>query len=197
MKVKNISITEIKPYKKNAKKHPMEQVKHIANSIKEFGWQQPIVIDKNGEIVIGHGRYQAALYLGLDEVPVLRADDLTEEQIKALRLADNKTNESEWDNGLLSFELNEIVDIDMSDFGFVVSEENEDSPKEEGEVPFTEELLLSHNYIVLYFDNEFDWLVAVEKFGLKQVKDLIPRKGQQTGIGRVIDGKRILEWREN
>ena len=197
MKVKNISITEIKPYAKNAKKHPMEQVKHIANSIKEFGWHQPIVIDKNGEIVIGHGRYQAALYLGLDEVPCLRADDLTEEQIKALRLADNKTNESEWDDELLNFELDEIVDIDMSDFGFADSEESEDSPKEEGEVPFTEELMLSHNYIVLYFDNDFDWEVAQDKFGLKMVKDLIPRKGQQKGIGRVINGKRILEWREN
>ena len=85
----------------------------------------------------------------------------------------------------------------MSDFGFADSEESEDSPKEEGEVPFTEELMLSHNYIVLYFDNDFDWEVAQDKFGLKMVKDLIPRKGQQKGIGRVINGKRILEWREN
>ena len=66
--------------------------------------------------------------------------------------------------------------------------------KEEGEVPFTEELLLSHNYIVLYFDNDFDWEVAQDKFGLKQVRDLIPRKGQPKGIGRVINGKKVLTW---
>jgi hypothetical protein len=61
-------------------------------------------------------------------------------------------------------------------------------------VPFTEELLLTHNYIVLYFDNDFDWEVAQDKFGLKQVKDLIPRKGQPKGIGRVINGKKVLAW---
>lgn len=110
---------ELKPYKKNAKKHPDDQVEHIANSIREFGFRQPIVVDADNVVVIGHGRLLAAKKLGLDAVPVVRADDLTKAQIKALRLADNKTNESEWDFGLLDAELVDLaLDFDMSDFGF-------------------------------------------------------------------------------
>lgn len=110
---------ELTPYEKNAKKHPKEQVDHIANSIREFGFRQPIVVDADNVVVIGHGRLLAAKKLGLETVPCVRADDLTEEQIKALRLADNKTNESEWDLGPLEAELVELsLDFDMSDFGF-------------------------------------------------------------------------------
>ena len=190
MNIQQISINDLKPYPQNAKKHPAEQVEHIANSIREFGFQQPIVVDKDNVVVIGHGRLLAAKKLNMDSVPCVRADDLTDEQIKALRLADNKTNESEWDFDLLDMELSDI-EIDMEQFGF---EKEEKEQKEKGEVPFTEELLLSHNYIVLYFDNDFDWEVAKEKFGLKEVKDLIPRKSQPTGIGRVINGSEVLEW---
>lgn len=190
MNIQQISINDLKPYPQNAKKHPAEQVEHIANSIREFGFQQPIVVDKDNVVVIGHGRLLAAKKLNMDSVPCVRADDLTDEQIKALRLADNKTNESEWDFDLLDMELSDI-EIDMEQFGF---EKEEKEQKEKGEVPFTEELLLSHNYIVLYFDNDFDWEVAKEKFGLKEVKDLIPRKSQPTGIGRVINGSEVLKW---
>ena len=110
---------ELTPYPKNAKKHPDDQVEHIANSIREFGFRQPIVVDADNVVVIGHGRLMAAKKLGLDEVPVVRADDLTEEQIKALRLADNKTNESEWDMLTLDAELADLsLDFDMADFGF-------------------------------------------------------------------------------
>ena len=110
---------DLTPYAKNAKRHPDEQVQHIANSIREFGFRQPIVVDADNVVVIGHGRLMAAKELGLETVPVVRADDLTEEQIKALRLADNKTNESEWDFSLLEAELAELsLDFDMSDFGF-------------------------------------------------------------------------------
>lgn len=110
---------ELTPYAHNAKRHPDDQVEHIANSIREFGFRQPIVVDADNVVVIGHGRLLAAQKLGLDAVPVVRADDLTEAQIKALRLADNKTNESEWDFGLLDAELVDLaLDFDMSDFGF-------------------------------------------------------------------------------
>lgn len=118
MEIKEISITEIKPYENNAKEHPAEQVKQIANSIKEFGWQQPIVIDKNSEIVIGHGRYAAALSLGLEKVPCVRAEELTEEQINALRIIDNKTNESIWDIDILQGEIEELPECDFGEFGF-------------------------------------------------------------------------------
>ena len=117
MNIQQIPINDLKPYPQNAKKHPAEQVEHIANSIREFGFQQPIVVDKDNVVVIGHGRLLAAKKLNMDSVPCVRADDLTDEQIKALRLADNKTNESEWDFDLLDMEL-ESIDIDMSDFGF-------------------------------------------------------------------------------
>ena len=119
-----LSIIELRtdqliPYKKNAKKHPDDQVEHIANSIREFGFRQPIVVDTDNVVVIGHGRLLAAQKLGLEEVPVVRADDLTEAQINALRLADNKTNESEWDLLTLDAELADLsLDFDMADFGF-------------------------------------------------------------------------------
>lgn len=90
MQIEYVSIGSIKPYERNAKKHPSEQVEHIANSIKEFGWQQPIVVDKDGVVVIGHGRLLAVKKLGYAEVPIVRAEDLSEQQIKALRIADNK-----------------------------------------------------------------------------------------------------------
>lgn len=123
--VEYMPLSDIKPYKKNAKKHPTEQVEHIANSIREFGFRQPLVVDKDNVLVIGHGRLLAAKRLGMSEVPVVKADDLTDEQIKALRLADNKTNESEWDFSLLSAEIEDILDIDMTKFGFELSEEEE------------------------------------------------------------------------
>lgn len=110
---------DLTPYAKNAKRHPDEQVEHIANSIREFGFRQPIVVDADNVVVIGHGRMLAAKKLGLESVPVVRADDLTDEQIRALRLADNKTNESEWDFAELEAELAELeMDFDMSEFGF-------------------------------------------------------------------------------
>ena len=118
MKILNINIKDIKPYEKNPRKND-EAVKYVANSIKEFGFKQPIVIDKNNVIVAGHTRYKASLELGLEEVPCVMADDLTDEQVKAYRLADNKVAEaSDWDLDLLDEELEDIFDIDMKDFGF-------------------------------------------------------------------------------
>lgn len=135
LKIEYLAVKDLKPYKKNAKKHPETQVEHIANSIKEFGFRQPIVVDKDNILVIGHGRLLAAQKLGIESVPCVRADDLTEEQIKALRLADNKTNESEWDFDILSGELNDIFDIDMEQFGFEVNLADEPFEIVEDEVP--------------------------------------------------------------
>ena len=118
-------IQTVKPYERNAKKHPDDQVGHIANSLKRFGWKQPLVVDKDGVVVVGHGRLLAAKKLGLKSVPCVCADDLTEDEIKAFRLADNKTNESAWDDELLDLELDELAeldDIDMSDYGFELSD---------------------------------------------------------------------------
>lgn len=118
MKVQNVNIDTIKPYENNPRDND-GGVDAVANSIKEFGWQQPIVVDKDHVIIAGHTRYKAAKKLGLKEVPLVVADKLTDEQVKAYRLADNKTGElTDWDDDLLSDELGDILDIDMSDFGF-------------------------------------------------------------------------------
>lgn len=117
------NISEIKPYEKNPRKND-NAVEYVANSIKEFGFKVPIVIDKDGVIVAGHTRYKASKKLGLEKVPCIIADDLTPEQIKAYRLADNKVSEkSEWDFNLLQDELSEILNIDMGMFDFVKPEE--------------------------------------------------------------------------
>ena len=120
MQVVMRKIRDLKPYKNNAKKHPKEQVNRIAESIKEFGFTQPVLIDKNMEVVVGHGRILGAKQAGLKEVPTVMLEDLTEEQIKAYRLIDNKLNESDWDYMLLDQEVEELLqsDIDMSLFGF-------------------------------------------------------------------------------
>lgn len=110
-------INTITPYENNPRINE-RAVEAVAASIKEFGWQQPIVVDKNGVIIAGHTRYKAALLLGLKTVPVTVAD-LTEEQATAYRIADNKTADlSEWDYEKLSDEISGITGIDMRDFGF-------------------------------------------------------------------------------
>ena len=122
------ALDEIKPYEKNPRNNK-DAVKYVANSIKEFGFKVPIVIDSEGVIVAGHTRYKAAKKLKLDEVPCIVADDLTENQIRAFRIADNKVSEiAEWDFELLEGEM-EMLDFDMTDFGFL--EEDDEEPQEE------------------------------------------------------------------
>lgn len=110
-------IDEVIPYENNPRKNE-EAVEYVAKSIKEFGFKVPIIIDKNNVIVAGHTRLKASKQLGLEEVPCIIADDLSDDQIKAFRLADNKVSEyASWDDDLLLKEL-EDIDLDMSDFGF-------------------------------------------------------------------------------
>ncbi len=136
MDIQYIEPSKLIPYSKNAKKHPAEQVKLIANSIREFGFRQPIVVDSNNVVIIGHGRLLAAKRLKLDKVPVTMIDNLTEDQIKALRLADNSVAESDWNITLLNEELADI-DMDMSDFGLSLDldedDESEDNESDEEE----------------------------------------------------------------
>jgi site-specific DNA-methyltransferase (adenine-specific) len=118
MEIKMLSVKAITPYDKNPRKNDVA-VDAVAASIKEFGFRIPILLDKNGTIIAGHTRLKAATKLGLKEVPCIYADDLNEEQVKALRLADNKTAElADWDFDLLNDELLDIIDIDMTSFGF-------------------------------------------------------------------------------
>lgn len=123
MQIINKKIDELTPYENNPRNND-EAVKYVAESIKEFGFKVPMVIDSNNVIVCGHTRYKAAKELGMEEVPCIIADDLTEEQIKAFRLADNKVSEvAGWDLEKLDIEiaeLEELGDIDMTAFGFMV-----------------------------------------------------------------------------
>ena len=113
MNIKNLKVKDIKPYSRNAKKHDETQIKNVVESIKQFGFAQPLVVDKNNELIIGHCRLIAAKRLKMDEVPVLIMDNLSNEQVEKLRLLDNKLNESEWDFDLLA---EDVPLLDFSDF---------------------------------------------------------------------------------
>ena len=133
MEVRNISIKDLIPYDRNTKKHDKTQINNVAESIKQYGFVQPIVIDKNDVVVIGHCRLLAAKQLKMKEVPCVCVEDLTDEQVKALRIVDNKSNESEWDFDILTDELAEL-DFDGFDFDFGLESDGEDySPDEFGD----------------------------------------------------------------
>ena len=121
LKIEYVDINTIKPYKNNAKLHPKEQIEQIKKSINQFGMDDPIGIWKD-EIVEGHGRLIACKELGYTEVPIIRLDHLSDEERKAYTLAHNKlTMNSDFDIDILNNELNDILNIDMSDFGFDLS----------------------------------------------------------------------------
>ena len=139
LKIVYKDIKELKDYENNPRKNE-KAVPFVANSIKEYGWRNPVVIDKNGVIAAGHTRVKAAKTLGITKIPCIVADDLTEEQIRAFRLADNKTAElAEWDDELLAEELAMLEDIDMSQFGFDGLEEMLDETREATEDDFNED----------------------------------------------------------
>lgn len=132
MDIKNIAVKDLIPYEKNTKKHDDVQINNVAESIKQYGFVQPIVIDKNNVVVIGHCRLLAAKKLKMADVPCVCVDDLTEEQVKALRIVDNKSNESPWDFDFLADELAEI-NLDAFNFDFGVSFDNDDTETKERE----------------------------------------------------------------
>lgn len=115
MKIIEKDVNALIPYEFNNKIHDELQINRIANSIKEFWFTQPIVIDKNNIVIIGHWRLEAAKKLWLEEVPVVIMEDLTEQQIKKLRILDNKLNESEWDLANLKLELDSLPDLNFWD----------------------------------------------------------------------------------
>ena len=124
MEIKQIPIGDLKPYHKNNKKHSATQITKVANSIREFGWQQPIVCDKDNTVIIGHCRLDAAKSINLSHVPVLFAEGLTKAQIRGLRLADNKLSElGEFDFDNIKFELEELqlegFDIELTGFDMI------------------------------------------------------------------------------
>jgi len=196
-----VPIDEVKPNPRNPNKHPRRQIDLLSKIMQSQGWRAPVTVSTlSGFVVRGHGRLEAARRLGLQAVPVDYQDYENEAQETADLVADNKIAElAHFDDEQLAELLKEIdaeLEIDFSGFDqkeFDKLLEKIGVQEEKPEVEFSEELLLEHNYVVLYFDNPFDWNVAVEKFGLKKVKDLTPRKGQPTGIGRVVAGADWLD----
>lgn len=130
MNIQMVALSAIVPYAKNAKKHDKKQIKNISESIRQYGWTQPLVLDAKNEIVIGHGRYYAAKMLKLSEAPCVYVSDLTPEQVKALRIADNKLNESPWDIDLLREEIEGLdfgnIELDFSELEIDANKVQED-----------------------------------------------------------------------
>ena len=136
MEIIQKSINDIIPYENNPRKNE-KAVESVKKSIRRFGFKNPIIVDSEGVIIAGHTRYKASLELGLETVPVIVADDLTEKQIKAYRLADNKTGElAEWDFNALEAELFDLsLSFDMSDFGFEIEKITDEGFGEEFTLP--------------------------------------------------------------
>lgn len=130
MKIVYKQLDELQAYENNPRDND-NAVAAVAASIDKFGWKQPIVVDAAGVIIAGHTRAKAAAQLGLQAVPCVVADDLTEDEIRAYRLADNKTAElAGWDVDKLEAELEKLSEMDMAAFGFEQDEDEEDAPKE-------------------------------------------------------------------
>lgn len=138
MKIYDLSIDKIVPFERNAKKHDETQVANVAESIKQFGFAQPLVVDKDNILIIGHCRLLAAKRLGLEKVPVLKMDELTPEQVDKLRLLDNKLNESEWDWDLLKEDI-PALDFSGFDIDWGITELEDITEIEDDEVPEVEE----------------------------------------------------------
>lgn len=156
LQVEYVDINSISPYERNARAHGKDDVKAIKKSIEEFGFNDPIGV-WNNQIVEGHGRLLAAKELGMEQVPIIRLDELTDEQRKAYALAHNKTAElSDWDFDMLAAELQEITDIDMKEFGFDVPEFSPEAaaPDNGSEELFDDIEKLENHYGVPYQGNK-------------------------------------------
>lgn len=198
LKIEYVDIEKITPYQYNPRKND-KAVEFVMNSIKEFGFKVPMVITSGGVVITGHTRLKAAKKLGIKEVPCIIADDLSEEQQNAFRLADNETSEqAKWNKEMLEEEMKKLLDIfDMTDFGFPIQIDDIDI-ETEGKEKIAKELDEANNYVVLEFFTESEWEKAIEVLGLERVAtaDKNP-KIRRHGIGRVIEGKKIIDKLES
>ena len=160
LRVKYAPIGDVRPYEDNPRRND-EAVEAVAASLREFGWKQPIVVDADGTIIVGHTRYKAALALEMTHVPVVVASDLTPEQCAAYRLADNRVGElAEWDSGLLAQELDGLADFDMEQFGFT----EKDMERAAGGVDFS-------NFDAMSGEGDEEYDAFVDKFKPKKTTD--------------------------
>lgn len=162
MEIVKIKINNLKPYKNNAKKHPKEQIEQIKKSIQEFGMNDPIAVwGKDNLIIEGHGRLEALKELGYKEVDCIRLDHLTDEERKAYTLAHNKlTMNSDFDFDILNDELDDILNIDMSDFGFELDLEDKENIIERTDLS---DKIFEKYEIIITCENELDLQKKYEK----------------------------------
>ena len=201
---KMVAIDKMKPNPKNPNQHPQAQIDALARLIRHLGWRAPVTVsNRSGMVVRGHGRLMAARALGLETVPVDYQDYKNDADEWTDLLADNRLPElASMDEELTAKLLQELEtvagDIEITgytqhDLAKMIRQGEKDKQNEKGEVEFTEELHESSNYVVLYFDNDIDWLQALTLFGLKTVKALDSKPGfEKAGIGRVINGAEAL-----
>lgn len=191
-------LSEVKENQNNPrfiKDHKMEK---LIKSLKEFPEMmelRPMVVDENMMVLGGNMRRKALGLMGFEEIPdswVKKVGELTEEQKKRFIIQDNN-GFGEWDVDVLAdqWEIEDLENWGLEIPGLDEIKETKDIP-DRGEKEFAEDLLLEHNYIVLYFDNAMDWEVAMDRFGLKDVRTNTPEKSQKVGIGRVLNGRKFL-----
>jgi hypothetical protein len=197
-----LPLSKLKPYAKNPRVN-QDSVPFVMESIEQFGFLVPIVIDLDYTIVAGHTRYEAAKRLGITEVPCVVADHLNAEQLEAFRLADNKVGENSlWHIPLLQDVMKNITTIDMSALGFIdVSEALNNKikgSKEDEKILEKMELMAfeHYDYLVFVFATTLDWVRACEIFDIKKM-DVTYGKYKKQGIGRIVLGKRLFEYIES
>ncbi len=206
--MKNITkpLSELTPDPRNARKHPPEQIARLAGSIKEFGFLAPILINAKGTIIAGHGRVEAARKAGLEEVPCLQVEHLTETQQRAYVLADNKLAQmAEWDDEMLALELKSLVDagFDIDLTGFMDHElgdllEADQIVDEADEIIHEQSLQVEpeQEYVIVLASSDEEWEQMKEELGLKMVRKGGYKKGSAfdaVGLGRVISYQQIKE----
>jgi hypothetical protein len=195
MNIEWVKTKDIIPNTENPRIIKDDKFKKLVQSIKDFPEMleiRPIVVNNEMMILGGNMRLKAIQEIGIKEVPIIKAENLTEQQQREFLIKDN-VGFGEWDWDALA---NDWDPGDLNKWGLDVPNidditETKDIP-DVGEVEFSEELLLEHNYIVLYFDNAMDWEVAQELYGLNKTKHHVKMKGQSIGIGRVINGKNFI-----
>ena len=198
MKIETIDIALVKENEKNPRYIKDARYKKLIDSIRKFPKMleiRPIVVNDKMEVLGGNMRLRACRDAGLEKIPIIKAKDLTKAEQKEFIIKDNVPF-GEWDWDIIAVD---DWDLDqVNDWGLDVPENldeikaTKDIP-DKGEMEFSDELLLEHNYVVLYFDNQLDWEVACDKLGLKKVKTRTPSKSSKIGLGRVINGSDFIK----
>ena len=196
MQIEKVKISQVKNNPNNPRVIKNDDFRKLVKSIKEAPWMlqlRSIIVNDDNVVLGGNQRLRACKEAGLKEVYIIKASSLTEEQQREFIVKDNlSSGEWDWDALANEFEIEDLENWGLNlPLGYDEIKDTKDIP-DTGEIEFSEELFLEHNYIVLYFDNALDWEVAQEKYNIKKVKTPVTEKSQKVGTGRVINGKDYL-----